>query len=128
VQDLPKVKFVTAKDIMEAPDKWVVKPEYSITKMMNKMDQEGIWYAFLVDKNQNIKGVVDYRMLTNGNGDKNLNAEKVISEFPTERSDTFLEKLVSLAAKSTIPIAVTDKQNRINGVISRERLLDTLST
>jgi glycine betaine/proline transport system ATP-binding protein len=128
VQDLPKVKFVTAKDIMEVPDRWLVKPEHSITEMINKMDQEGIWYAFLVDKDQNIKGVVDYRMLMNGNGDKNLKAGRLIREFPTERSNTFLEKLVALAAKSTIPIAVTDKQNRINGVISRERLLDTLST
>jgi glycine betaine/proline transport system ATP-binding protein len=128
VQDLPKVKFVTAKDIMEKPERWVVKPENSITEMMNKMDEEKIWYAFLVNENQSVRGVVDYRMLSSGNGDKMFNPEKILSEFPIERLDTFLESLVSVAAKSTIPIAVTDRQDRIAGVISRERLLEALST
>lgn len=128
VQDLPKVKFVTAKDIMEKPEKWVVKPEYSVTEMINKMDQENIWYAFLVGEDQIVQGVVDYRMLTSENGDKRLKAEEMISEFPTQQLNTFLESLVSVAAKSTIPIAVTDRQDRIAGVVSRERLLDALST
>jgi glycine betaine/proline transport system ATP-binding protein len=128
VQDLPKVKFVTAKDIMEKPERWLVKPEHSVTEMINKMDKENIWYAFLVNEDQSVQGVVDYRMLSSENGDKKFNPEKVTSEFPTERLDTFLESLVSIAAKSTIPIVVTDRQERIAGVVSRERLLEALST
>jgi glycine betaine/proline transport system ATP-binding protein len=128
VQDLPKVKFVTAKDIMEKPQRWLVKPEHSVTEIVNKMDEENIWYAFLVDEDQSVQGVVDYRMLTGENGEKKLNAENMIGDFPTERLDTFLENLISVAAKSTIPIAVMDRQDRIAGVVSRERLLEALST
>lgn len=121
VQNLPKVKFVPAKDIMEEPERWVVKPENSITEMMNKMDEEKIWYAFLVNEDQQVQGVVDYRLLSSENGDKKFNPEKVLSKFPIERLDTFLESLVFIAAKSTIPIAVTDREDRIAGVVSRER-------
>jgi len=128
VQDLPKVKFVTAKDIMEKPEKWMVNPKHSITEMINKMDKENIWYAFLVGEDQIAQGVVDYRTLSSGNGDKRLKLEKVMSEFPKQRLDTFLENLVAIAARSTIPIAVTDREDRIAGVISRERLLEALST
>jgi glycine betaine/proline transport system ATP-binding protein len=128
VQDLPKVKFVTAKDIMEEPEKWLVKPGHSVSEMINKMDRENIWYAFLVGEDQRVQGVVDYRLLSGENGDKGLDMEKVITEFPTERLNAFLEHLVSVAAKSMIPIAVTDSQDRIAGVISRERLLEALST
>ncbi len=128
VQDLPKVKFVTAKDIMEKPERWLVKPEHSVTEIINKMDKENIWYAFLVNENQSVQGVVDYRMLSSENSDKKFNPENVVSEFPIERLDTFLESLVSVAAKSTIPIAVTDREDRFAGVVSRERLLEALST
>jgi glycine betaine/proline transport system ATP-binding protein len=128
VQDLPKVKFVTAKDIMEKPERWVVNPEHSITEMINKMDRENIWYVFLVGEDQIVQGVVDYRTLTSGNGDKRLKSENIMSEFPTQRLDTFLENLVAVAAKATIPIAVTDREDRIAGVVSRERLLEALST
>jgi glycine betaine/proline transport system ATP-binding protein len=127
VQDLPKVKFVTAKDIMEKPEKWVLNPGHSITEMTNKMDKENIWHAFLVGEDRIVRGVVDYRTLTNGNGDTMLKSEKVTREFPSQRLDTFLENLVAVAAQSTIPIAVTDREDRIAGVISRERLLDALS-
>jgi len=128
VQDLPKVKFVTAKDIMEEPEKWLVVPAHSVAEMINKMDRENIWYAFLVGEDQRVQGVVDYRLLSGENGDKRLDMEKVITEFPIERLNAFLEHLVSVAAKSTIPIAITDSQDRIAGVISRERLLEALST
>jgi glycine betaine/proline transport system ATP-binding protein len=128
VQDLPKVKFVTAKDIMEKPERWLIKPEHSVTEMINKMDKENIWYAFLVNEDHSVQGVVDYRTLTSENGEKKIKAKELMSEFPTQSLNTFLESLVSVAAKSTIPIAVMDRQNRIAGVISRERLLDALST
>ncbi|MBW1690871.1 MAG: glycine betaine/L-proline ABC transporter ATP-binding protein [Deltaproteobacteria bacterium] len=128
VQDLPKVKFVTARDIMEEPEKWLVKREHSVTEIMNKMDSENIWYAFIVNEDQQVQGVVDYRMLSSTNGEKKLDAEKMITEYPTKMFNTFLESLVSVAAKSTIPIAVTDRQDRLAGVVSRERLLEALST
>ncbi len=126
VKDLPKAKFVTAGDIMEPAEKWTMPVNSTVDQIINKMDIEGLWYAYVVDEHQRIKGVIDYRNLSNGNG--KLREDMIEGSYPSKSQQTFLEELIKMAAKTSIPIAITDDSNRLVGVVTRERLLSTLSS
>ena len=129
VKDLPKMKFLTAASIMVKPDKWLVKANERISRITEKMGREQIWHAYIVEEDGRLLGVVDYHRLTrDGTEDKPLNKTFVTSEFPAVPPDIFLEDIIPIATKTSLPIAVMDNQNRIAGVISRERLLGAIST
>ncbi len=131
VKDLPKMKFMTANDIMTKPEKWLVKEGESVAAIAHKMDHEKIRFAFIVGKDRRIKGAVDWFQLEGEAGAEHQNAppadKRIIKEYPTAVPDTFLEDLLKMGAKAKIPIAVRDEQERIIGIIDREKLLVALT-
>ncbi|SFM67919.1 quaternary amine ABC transporter ATP-binding protein [Thermodesulforhabdus norvegica] len=126
VRDLPKAQFVTARDIMDPPSKWAVRDDQTGEQVINKMNAEGIWHAYVVDSHRRICGVVDYRSVIQGNGNSVL--DYLSRDFPVQDQNTFLEKLIDVAARTSVPIAVIDENKRLVGVVSRERLLETLAS
>lgn len=134
VKDLPKTKFITAQDIMEKPNDWVLPIDSSFEAIFARMNEKNLRYCFLVDGNGRIKHAVDYFSLIN------LTASyKCVDDIPDDRlcplyplmsvsGETFLESLLSNAAKTKVPIAVTDEQNVLQGVISRETTLKALQS
>ncbi len=128
VQDLPRAKFVTAGDIMEPPEKWSVTVDSTVEGILNKMDREGVWYAYIVNDDNRIKGVIDYRNASDGNGNGRIKEDLLIEKYPFKHRKAFLEELIKIAAGTSIPIAIVDDNRRLIGVVSRERLLDALSS
>jgi glycine betaine/proline transport system ATP-binding protein len=134
VQDLPKTKFITAQDIMQKPDKWVLPAGSTKDAVINKMNENNLRFAFLVDENQKIQDTVDFFSLNSFNG-----SSKTIEDIPkgngvtnyptvTVSGDTFLESLLDQAADTKVPIVVNDSQGRLQGIISRETILTSLQS
>ncbi len=134
VQDLPKTKFITAQDIMQKPDMWILPAGSTKEAVINKMNENNLRFAFLVDENQKIQDTVDYFSLNSFNG-----SSKTIKDVPNGKSpayyptvtvsgDTFLESLLDQAADTKVPIVVNDSQGKIQGVISRETILTSLQS
>jgi len=128
VKDLPKMKFLTAASIMMDPNKWLVKADEKVSEILKKMGRENIWHAYIAGEDGRFQGIVDYHSLTNDSlVDKPPNNRCVLHEFPTVRKDIFLEDIIPIASKTWFPIAVTDQQNRVVGIVTRERLLEAIS-
>ena len=131
VRDLPKIKFITAKDILEDPEKWLIKEGQSISEILKKMDRERIRFGFIVGEDQRVKCALDYFQLTDKNRsesfDNSLQDKNVLKEFSTATPDTFLEDLLKLGAENRIPIVVKDHEERLLGIIPRETLLIALT-
>jgi glycine betaine/proline transport system ATP-binding protein len=129
VKDLPKMKFITASSIMMDPEIWMVKPRDTVAQILQKMNEENLWYAFVIDKDGRMKGALSYKTLvSSSNKNKPVSPSQLITDFPRASHDTFLEELPSIAAKSKIPLAVLDNENRVKGFIPRKNLLDALSS
>jgi glycine betaine/proline transport system ATP-binding protein len=134
VKDLPKTKFITAQDIMQTPDKWVLPVASTSKERINKMNENNLRYAFLVDENQKIQDTVDYFSLILLNGSsksiEDIPKDKRPAYYPTitVSGDTFLESLLDKAADTKVPIVVNDSQGKIKGVISRETILTSLQS
>jgi len=48
VKDLPKMKFITASDIMEKPEKWLIKEGLTVSNILGIMDNEHLRFCFVV--------------------------------------------------------------------------------
>ncbi len=134
VKDLPKTKFITARDIMQKPDNWILPIGCTNEELTNKMNEHYLRYAFLVDENQQVRETVDYFNFIASNG-----FSKSIEDIPQENrptyyptvsvsGDIFLESLLNKAADTKVPIVVNDDQGKIQGVIPRETILMSLQT
>ncbi len=134
VRDLPKTKFITAADIMEPPDKWLLADDDSSTVILKKMDENRLRFAFLAAENQHITQVIDYFRLTRGDGPQNLDlppdSDRLGSSYDVLRvaPNTFLEQLLTQGATTKVPLVVNDPAGRVVGIISREILLNALTT
>jgi glycine betaine/proline transport system ATP-binding protein len=134
VQDLPKTKFITGQDIMEKPDDWVMPISSSANEVFDKMTEKNIRFAFLADENGRIQQTVDYFVL--GPLIEAQTSIKDISEYELSpsyqlasvSSNTFLESILSKAADTKVPIVVNDTQGIVQGVISREIMLQSLQS
>jgi glycine betaine/proline transport system ATP-binding protein len=134
VKDLPKTKFITAQDIMQPLDKWVMPVASSTKELINKMTKNNLRFSFIVDENQKVVDTVDYFNLTLLTGPsqsiEDVPKEYRPSHYPTLSisGDTFLESLLDKAADTKVPLVINDDQGRIQGVISRETILTTLQS
>ncbi len=134
VQDLPKTKFITGQDIMEKPDDWVMPISSSANKVFDKMTEKNIRFAFLADENGRIQKTVDYFVLgplIEAQTSINDISEYELSpnyQLASVSSDTFLESILSKAADTKVPIVVNDTQGIVQGVISREIMLQSLQS
>lgn len=134
VKDLPKTKFITAQDIMDKPDGWVLPFGSSLEEIIRIMNERNLRYSFLVDENGRIQNTIDYFSITSHTDPyksfEEIPEDQLSPHYPlvTVAGDTFLESLLSEAANTKVPLVVNDKQGKIQGVISRERLLISLQS
>ena len=131
VRDLPKIKFITARDIMEPADRYVVKPDDTAKCIIDGMDRNNMRFNYIVAADERIVGGLDYFQIIGENGINRTHAppakERIIQNFPTASQNTFLEELLTIGSTSKLPIVVCDEQKRLLGVISREKLLNSLT-
>ena len=130
VRDLPKIKFITAADIFEDPEPWMLSKDTPLETVLNFMENHRQRFGFLVDENRRVLKIIDYYRLGEINGDlkKPCPPDSFQCRFPLETAtpDTFLEELLERGAESVAPIVVNDDQGRVSGIITRETLLTAL--
>ncbi len=131
VRDLPKIKFITARDIMEPADRYVVKPDDTAKCIIDGMDRNNMRFNYILAADERIVGGLDYFQIVGENGIDRTHAppskKRIIQNFPTASQNTFLEELLTIGSTSKLPIVVCDEQKRLLGVISREKLLNSLT-
>lgn len=131
VRDLPKIKFITARDIMEPSENYIVTPDETAESIITAMDRKNLRFTYVVDTDRRIVGALDYFQIVGEEGIQKTrrppSKERIISTFPVATSETFLEELLTIGSNNKMPIVVRDDRERLLGFISRERLLNALT-
>lgn len=134
VKDLPKTKFITARDIMQPPDIWVMPDNFNRDQVIHKMNESYLRFAFLVDENHRVLNPVDYfslkTILDPPPRAKDIPQDELspYQQMVSVSPDTFLEALLVKAATTKVPLVVNDDQGRLQGIISRETILTALQS
>ncbi len=119
VENVNRARVIKAESIMKKP-LTVVNSKEGPKAALRKMDKEGISSVFVVDKDRKLQGVVsaeDASKLVD-QGEKSL--KKVIKDVEFEsRPDALISDLLPMATQSSYPIAITDDEGRLLGVVVR---------
>lgn len=123
VQDVNRVKVLTASAIMKKPDA-VVSRKDGNKVAIRKMQEAGISSIFVTDKERHIRGIItiDDAMALLKKGEHSF--ESIINtEVPTTSPDTSIVDLLPIAVDTKYPIVVVDDDKKMLGIIVRVSVL-----
>ncbi|GLQ54231.1 quaternary amine ABC transporter ATP-binding protein [Devosia nitrariae] len=129
VADIDRGRVFTAETVADAPAALQLKTDSAEDAIKNMEDLNR--NALYVLDGDEIAGVVTYQDLTaagreNGGANEAVLNEVLITEYPSTDPDTHLADLYG-SASAGLPIAVTDEENRLVGVVEPQAVFAQLS-
>lgn len=117
VQDVNRAKVISASAIMKTPDT-IVLYKSGARVAVRKMQDASISSIFVVNKAGVLQGIVTIdkatELLKQGRDDL---AEILDKDVNTITPDTSIEQIMPFFVKSNYPVAVTDPENKLIGII-----------
>ena len=125
VEDVDLSKVLTAAHIMKRAD--TVQIDRGPRVALRLMERLRISSIYVVDKRGRLLGAVKAQDAVIAT-DKNLTLKEVlITDVLTITEDSVLTELFDIVSTATIPVAVVDEENRIQGIIIRGALIGALA-
>jgi glycine betaine/proline transport system ATP-binding protein len=127
VQDVDRARVLTAGDVMEPPHAVVFASAGPRTALKTMRDMQTS-ACFVTDSGRKLLGVVRdkdvLRQVREGSTDL---TERLRPTPSIVKRDQLIADLFELAVESPLPVAVTDEQDRLIGVVPRATLLAALA-
>ena len=128
VEDIDRTKVYTAEHIMEEPT--------AVTQSMEKpsvalqmMEDEGMSNILVVDDQQQLVGYVTHEEVEKlHDNDHDTISSAIQSDVPEVSSGVLIDDLFDVIHESETPVAVTDKDGKIEGVIVRSNVIGAMTS
>lgn len=125
VEDVDLSKVLTAGHIMKKAD--TVKVDRGPRVALRLMKQLGISSIYVVDNANRLLGAVTAQDTVEAiESEKTLN-DVIISDLPMIPPDTVLTELFDVVSTASIPVAVINEEQKLQGIIIRGALIGALS-
>lgn len=125
VEDVDLSKVLTAGHIMKKAD--TVKVDRGPRVALRLMKHLGISSIYVVDNANRLLGAVTAQDTVEAiESEKSLN-EVIISDLPMISPDTVLTELFDVVSTASIPVAVINEEQKLQGIIIRGALIGALS-
>lgn len=125
VEDVDVSKVLTASHVMQRAE--TINLDRGPRVALQLMKDAGISNLYVVDKSKTLLGAVTAEDASKAVKEGKSLQEILIKEIPTTRPDTLLFELFETVSSTRIPLAVTNEQNRLMGLIVRGAVLGALS-
>ncbi len=127
VADVDRARVLTAELAMRAPRRTFATDAHPRT-VLEYLDEQEFNGVYVLDDADRILGVARDDRLAKAirNGAADL-TDLLTDDYASAQPDTPLSDLSALAAQHTVPIAVTDDEGHLLGVVPRARLLAALA-
>ncbi len=127
VSDVDRSRVLTAEQIMRKPRR-TFGPDDSTRDVLDWLDDNESNGVYVLDGDGAILGVArDDKVAEGLRARVSTIRDLLIDDYATATHDTLLSDLAALAARNPVPIAVTDEEGRLLGVVPRAHLLAALS-
>jgi glycine betaine/proline transport system ATP-binding protein len=129
VRDASPAKVLTAGTIMEPAKELLYAwegPKTAMTLLKSSKRRS----AFVVNKSHQLLGIIGVeqleRLLKSDNPERNIPSRSIlpVTSVPV---DTVLEELFPIATQTHYPIPVVDEKNRLQGVVTTDRIFENIS-
>ena len=130
VSAISRTKRETARQLMVEADEWVCSLGDDPRQLLEKMRDQDYLGLLVTDESDRLVGVLyrdDLRIALGAASGPISLQELLTPEIPVVDKDTGVEDLLQLSAKSTIPLVVLDRKQRVSGLIPRETLFKELA-
>lgn len=128
ISDVDRSRVLTAETIMQAPLVTAGHRDDLHDVLHRLSDSEGVG-AYVLDDDQRILGVVSADQVGAAAAQgRPAFAQLVSQEFRSVPADTPLADMCTLVGRNCVPLAVTDEQGHLLGVVPRATLLEALAT
>ncbi|MCG3088089.1 quaternary amine ABC transporter ATP-binding protein [Sporosarcina cyprini] len=125
VEDVDLSKVLTAGHIMKKAD--TVQVDRGPRVALRLMKQLRISSLYVVDKGNRLLGAVTAQDTVAASESGASLEEVLIKDVPTTSADTVLTELFDTVSKTSIPMAVVDERNHLEGIIIRGALIGALA-
>jgi len=125
VEDVDLSRVLTAAHVMKRPV--TMTPDRGPRVALQFMRENGISNIYLVDESRKLLGVVTAEDASDAVRSGRQLSEIVIPEVPIVSPDTRLNDMFDLVSQTRVPVAVTDEQRRLLGIVVRGAVLAALS-
>ena len=123
VQNVDKTKVITAGSIKRKGLTLNAGKDGPETAL-HLMEKQGKSYAFLVDSERSLLGVIHIEDVINLKKNKGKDLNSIAKhDFYTSGPETFISDLLGAAMETKIPIAVINEENYFMGVVDREMII-----
>lgn len=125
IRDIDKTKILSVRNIMISPSA-IVKSGDGWHVAMRQMVSNGVSSVYMVDDNMQLLGLVTLdNVIKVRNGQLSME-EAIIRDIPLTSPDFVLQELLPVAAEAKYPIAVTDEQKQLIGIVTKAAVLSAL--
>lgn len=125
VEDVDLSKVLTAGHIMKKADS--VQVDRGPRVALRLMERLSISSIYIVDKGNRLLGAVTAQDALEATEKGKSLEEVLIKDVPTISQDTVLTDLFDAVSTATIPVAVVNEQNHLEGIIIRGALIGALA-
>lgn len=123
VQDVNRVKVVTASTIMKKPDPIAIAKD-GLRIAVRKMQEASISSIFVLDKDRHLKGLLSIDDAIKLLKENRTDMESVLNkDILTVAPDTSIESLLPLVINSKYPLVVLDDDKKVLGIIVKVSVL-----
>jgi glycine betaine/proline transport system ATP-binding protein len=116
-----------AGDIATQGDVKVIKQaaDVDLSLAITQLNNDESEYAYITDENDHLRGVISTEELAN-NLSNQSQLENAFIDLESITDTTQINEVIGQVAASPCPVPVVDKDNKYQGVISQNQLLETL--
>ncbi|MDN4072089.1 quaternary amine ABC transporter ATP-binding protein [Fictibacillus terranigra] len=125
VEDVDISRVLTASHVMKRAEK--ISPDRGPRVALQIMKDQGYSSIFVVDRKKRLLGAVTADAASMAIKENKTIEEVMQKDVLTVSEDTLLSDLLEPMANSTIPLAVTDEEKRLKGVIIRGAVIGALA-
>ncbi len=125
VEDVDLSKVLTAAHVMKRPEKLLAERGPRVALQI--MKEVGISSVYIVDKGRKLIGAITAQDAADAVKNGKKIEEVMIRDIQTVSPDTLLTDLLECVATASLPVAVVDEENRLEGIIVRGAVLAALA-
>ncbi|WP_226038252.1 quaternary amine ABC transporter ATP-binding protein [Aquibacillus saliphilus] len=125
IKDIDRSKVFQAEHVMIKPNA-LVSLKDGLNVAVKEMQQNGISSVFVVDRGRHLKGIVTIDAAIEGIKQKKSLEDVVDTDVTTVAKEDYINDIIPKALESKFPLAVTNKEDKLEGFILRVHVLSGL--
>ena len=125
INSADKTKVFTVEHVMVKPS-CIVRTSDGAAHAIQTMRSNGVSSTYVVDGRLRLKGVLTIDGAIEAQKSKKIVADSEIIEVATTTSDALISDILPIAAEARFPIAVTDSDNRLKGIVTKASVLSSM--